>query len=131
MKIFLDDVRNPSDCLKYMHTRIGSLNMIYNEDGWFIVKNYHNFVKIVSKYIDEITHVSFDHDLADGHYHESMDNQEDYEKHLQSVSEKTGRECAEWMRDFYKDKQKKLPVMFVHSMNPVGVQRIINVFKNG
>ena len=31
MKLFLDDVRIPSDCINYMYKRIGALNPIYLE----------------------------------------------------------------------------------------------------
>ena len=38
MKVFLDDVRNPKDCVTYMHQRIGDKNPIYLEE-WVIAKN--------------------------------------------------------------------------------------------
>ena len=72
MKIFLDDYRIPMDCIKYMHTRIGPMNTIYNDGEWFIVRNYPQFVNAIDRFKGEITHVSFDHDLADAHYHQDM-----------------------------------------------------------
>lgn len=40
---------------------------------------------------------------------------------------KSGYDCAIWIKDFYKN--KALPIMFVHSQNPIGVENIINLFK--
>jgi len=122
MKIFLDDIRHPQDCLLYMHQRIGTLNPIYLQE-WVIVRNYDEFVNVVSNNIDNITHVSFDHDLADEHYDHTTWESPMY-------LEKTGLDCAKWMKDFYEKNNTDLPTMFVHSMNPVGTKNIINLFKN-
>ena len=130
MKIFLDDIRDPKECLGYMHRRIGELNPIYAQGEWYIVRTYDEFVSAINKYHNHITHVSFDHDLADNHYHESMyESQESYDNHLKSVKEKTGFDCAKALKEFYKVKEIELPTMFVHSMNPVGMQKIIDLFK--
>jgi len=129
VKIFLDDVRSPSDCATYIYKRIGALNPIYLEEGWFIVRNYEQFCDALDKYENDITLISFDHDLADGHYHESMDKgKEEYEEHLKTVKEKTGLDCAEYFREKFKHKQVR-PLLFVHSMNSVGTENIINLFK--
>jgi hypothetical protein len=130
MKLFLDDIRDPSQCAAYMYTRIGKENPIYVEGGWYVVRNYAQFVKALDEHIDKITHISFDHDLADGHYDLSMDKGEDaYINHLKTIKERTGYDCALFTRDLYKERKKQLPIMFVHSMNPVGMERIIRVFK--
>lgn len=128
MKIFLDDIRDPSQCASYMHKRIGNLNPIYTEGGWLVVRSYREFVDAVCRYHPDITHVSFDHDLAADHYHELMyESSEKYYEAIKDSEEKTGYDCAVFLKDFYQG--KKLPVMFVHSMNPVGTQRIIDLFK--
>jgi len=128
MKVFLDDVRNPKDCIGYMYTRIGSLNPIYLED-WIVVRNYDEFVSVISNNINEITHISFDHDLADEHYDPAMYyGVEKYNELAGKFIEKTGLDCAIWLKEFYLSKSKSLPTMFVHSMNPVGTKNIINVF---
>jgi hypothetical protein len=132
MKLFLDDYRNPSECLSYMYQRIGKLNPIYNEGDWYIVKNYPEFTKAIDEFKGKITHVSFDHDLADGHYHKNMQ-----EGVLNYTSEdfnsddfnKTGYHAAKYMKELYEKEKLELPIMFVHSMNPVGTQNIINLFK--
>lgn len=129
MKVFLDDQRNPSDCGSYMYKRIGALNVLYYEGDWYIVRNYQQFIEAITIFHSVITHISFDHDLADGHYHESMDQgKEAYEQHLKTIKEKTGLDCAKFVKEFYQN-SPSMPIMFVHSMNPVGTENIINVFK--
>lgn len=123
MKLFLDDIRMPQECIHYMHKRIGDKNQIYLED-WMIVRNYKEFVDAVTKHIDIITHVSFDHDLADIHYDPTTWTESFV------YQEETGYDCAKWFKQFYEEKHKELPVIIVHSMNPVGTEKILNLFKN-
>ncbi len=133
MKIFLDDVRNPEDCLGYMYQRIGKDNFLYLQD-WTIARDYEAFKLLVKACYEKfitITHISFDHDLADEHYNPVMDNPEEYNK-LQ-FKEKTGYDCAKWFLEYYEgfgdNPPVPFPTLFVHSMNPVGTQNIINLFK--
>lgn len=124
MKLFLDDIRHPVDCVKYMHARIGKLNPIYLEQ-WEIARNFNQFkewVEYCFQVGEELTHISFDHDLADVHYNPET-QQESF-----AYDEKTGYDCAVWLRSFYLEKGLSLPVMFVHSMNPVGTQKIVDFF---
>lgn len=128
MKVFLDDVRVPFDCVDYMYYRIRNEAPIYFEN-WEVVRNYNEFVDLVSKHFQTITHISFDHDLADEHYHGDMyKSEEDYYDSIKGT-ENTGYDCAKWMKDFYDEVGLKYPIMYVHSMNPVGTQKIINLFK--
>lgn len=121
MMVFLDDVRESKDCVTYMHQRIGDKNPIHLKE-WIIAKNYDEFVDIVSENFDTITHVSFDHDLANEHY--ISDQPSDM------YLEKTGLDCAKWLKEFYEKNDTTLPIMFIHSMNPIGTQRIINEFNS-
>jgi hypothetical protein len=128
MKLFLDDIRNPQDCFGYMFHRIGFRQEIYQED-WFVVRNYDEFVKAIHDNYNLITHISFDHDLAVEHYTDKMyDSMEEYYKSIEGT-EKTGFDAAKYMKEFYDSNDVKYPIMFVHSMNPVGTQNIINLFK--
>ena len=130
MKLFLDDYRQPTDFAKYMHMRIGVENPIYLKDDWYIVRNYSEFCKTIDQYKGEITHISFDHDLADEHYHVNMfKDREGYMKHLETISEKTGLDCAKYMKSVYDKLSISYPRMYVHSLNPVGIENIINLFK--
>lgn len=128
MKVFLDDIRVPIDCVDYMYYRIRNQVPIYLEK-WEIVRNYNEFVDLISKNFQVITHISFDHDLADQHYNSDMYKSEDeYYKSIEG-SEKTGFDCANWMKKFYDEIGLEYPIMYVHSMNPIGTQKIINLFK--
>lgn len=123
MKLFLDDIREPWECVYYMQHRIGKDNPIYLKN-WFVVRNYDEFIEAVQKNHDKITHISFDHDLAHEHYDvATWEGEHKYD-------EKTGYECAKWLKEFYESKGIPLPIMYVHSMNPVGTQRIIDLFKS-
>lgn len=136
MKIFLDDVRNPKDCLGYMYQRIGNLNPIYNEE-WLVCRNYNDFIKIVHQVyskLETITHISFDHDLADEHYNfELMGDEARYNALRSGFKEKTGYDAAKWFISYYEEFGDNPPVPFpeiiVHSMNPVGRKNIEDLFK--
>ena len=129
MKLFLDDVRQPKDCTQYMYQRIGPLTPIYLHE-WMVVRNYDEFVNAVTNNYNEITHISFDHDLSDEHYDPAMyQGETEYNELYNQFTEKTGYECAKWLKEFYQENNKQLPVMFVHSQNPVGCQNIINIFQ--
>jgi hypothetical protein len=131
MKIFLDDVRLPIHCRVYMGRRIGHLALEhYNDnDDWFIVRNYDEFVDAIDTFLGQITHISFDHDLADEHYHSDMYVGEDEYYNSIKGTEKTGLDCARYFKDRYDEERLDYPKMFVHSMNPVGTEAIINLFK--
>jgi hypothetical protein len=128
--LFLDDYRAPQDCLKYMHTRIGSENLVY-QAHWEVVKNYPEFVKWIEKN-GLPTVISFDHDLADGHYHANMQQGElNYQGNsFDDDYNKTGYHCAKWLIDYCLDNDKKLPRCIVHSMNPVGTENIQALLTN-
>jgi hypothetical protein len=129
MKIFLDDIRVPSDCVTYMHSRIGNMTPIYLEE-WNIVRNYDEFVEVVTQHYNEIECISFDHDLAHEHYDPSMyERSNAYDELYSDFKEKTGYDCAKWLKAFYEEKEKMLPAIIVHSMNPVGTQNIVKVFR--
>ena len=132
MKLFLDDIRYPPDCYNYMSKRIGELNKFYLDQFWLIARNYNEFCMMLERYIDEIEVISFDHDLADEHmldYHKNQYNNIDLIEY-ENFKEKTGVDCAKFTKELYKSKNKTLPLMFCHSMNPIGTQNIINVWKN-
>lgn len=119
--IFLDDYRRPEDA--YGHTR----NMEYLEERWVVVKNYVDFVNLISEnYVEGRLPgiISFDHDLADAHYLKQSDI--DYD----TFKERTGYHCAKWLIDFCIDVDVKLPKWRVHSMNPAGRANIESLLKN-
>jgi hypothetical protein len=52
-----------------------------------------------------------------------------YEEYLKTVKEKTWLDCAKYFKEFYDRNKLKYPIIFIHSMNPVCTQNIINLFK--
>lgn len=120
-KLFLDDIRDPTNCVGYMHTRIGKMNPIYLEE-WVVVRDYDSFIKMIKeKGIPR--YVSFDHDLAPDHYRIPFDAW-DLDPSLEELPEKTGNDCAKWLVEHCKELNHALPTCFIHSMNPVGSVRI-------
>lgn len=122
--LFLDDVRNPAECVFYIH------NSIYVDVTWIIVRNYNEFVETIEeKGLPEI--ISFDHDLADEHYSPDMYT-EIYDDLYKEFKEKTGYDCAKWLVNYCIDNKKDLPkTILIHSMNPVGrvnIQSYINSY---
>ena len=67
MRLFLDDFREPWHCLSYMGRRIGTKHRVFTED-WTVVRDFHRFKEAVTLHHEDITLVSFDHDLCDAHY---------------------------------------------------------------
>ena len=78
--------------------------------------------------------ISFDHDLALEHYRPSMYNPDNHYSNYYNdgtFKEKTGYDCAKWLIDFIiNNKIKVLPTIMVHSMNPVGKENIVSLFKS-
>lgn len=122
--LFLDDVRNPKNNMDY------TKNGIYFNLEWEIVRSYDAFVKYVTENgLPEL--VSFDHDLAEAHYHPSMyQGSKVYMQYLETTSEKTGMDCAKWLVDYCIDNGKEFPKWLVHSMNPVGKENITAYISN-
>jgi hypothetical protein len=100
MKLFLDDVR---DC-----PFIGD---------WKVARNYDEAVKIMQE--NEIEEAWLDHDLAEDHYTHASQTDAGY------VSpNKTGYDFVLWMQE---NNRWPTEQCVVHSMNPVGSQRMCNV----
>jgi Cyclic-phosphate processing Receiver domain len=93
MKIWLDDVRTPPD------------------ETWKWAQNAQEFSELLPEiYADEVTEISFDHDIASNDYF---------------GNEITGYTCLCWIEKIaYNDPAFRVPKMHVHSANPVGRQRM-------
>lgn len=126
--LFLDDIRNPKDCTYVPNSQ--KEFYLYDEVKWNIVRDYNSFCEyIVKNEIPEI--ISFDHDLADEHYRQSIYNPDKhYSKYYTdgTFKEKTGYDCAKFLVDYLIDNNLKMPIIFVHSMNPIGKENIIQLF---
>lgn len=119
-KLFLDDIRDPRVCVSYMKGNAGFAK--YFDTDWVIVRNYEEFVQVIEEkglpYL-----ISFDHDLSWDHYNIDFDVWDDYSSEQLGV-EKTGADCAEWLKNYCIENNLKLPEFYVHSMNPVGRENI-------
>jgi hypothetical protein len=119
--LFLDDYRQPIDCLEYMHPRMGNDVSIYETKEWTVCPDYNSFTEtIINKGLPDL--ISFDHDLAPEHY-TAFIKEENYR-------EKTGMDCAKWLSEYCINNALPLPNYYVHSMNPVGTKNIDNFLKN-
>lgn len=108
IKLFLDDLRNPKDCLNYV-----KLNKeLYEADDWIVVRNSSDFESYLIDLYDKEKRVpdlvSFDHDLGEGNG--------------------SGYSCALFLHGFYSYYELEAPQILVHSMNPVGAQNIKRIF---
>lgn len=134
--LFLDDERNLSDV-----TWVVLPSKITN--NWIVVRNYDEFVKTVLSF-GTPDYVAFDHDLADEHYKVMVQEVLYSQKHTQFIddehgglnvtfdygSEKTGYDCCKWLVEFCEERQVKFPEFEVHSLNPVGRERIRSYIEN-
>ncbi len=122
--LWLDDLRNPFLDLE------GRVPPIDGTIEW--VLNYDEFTAWVNKKgLPDV--VSFDHDLADSHYtpeeywHDYQLSKEYQE--AQVHTEKTGKDCANWLVAYCMDRNLPLPKWYVHSANPVGADNIIGLLR--
>lgn len=113
MKLFLDDLRYPKE-VKWVDIGLGP---------WEIVRSYDEFVDFILKNGVPDT-ISFDQDLADAHYASGEPPPEGWK-------EKTGLDCAKWLINYCIEKELPFPEnITVHSMNPVGRERIKDVWRS-
>lgn len=108
--LFLDDIRNPTDCLLYMQAKIQDIEIYHKE--WQIVRSYDEFVAwIETNGLPDF--ISFDHDLG---------------LPEEQTEELNGMSCAKWLVNYCLDNDLKLPDFVVHSSNPAGARNIEGVW---
>lgn len=119
--LWLDDQRNP-----FLNEE-GKVPKVAIERRYEIVwvLNYSQFTKYINENgIPDM--VSFDHDLVEEHYTPEYfwDNFEESVKfqnwRYKTYKEKTGLDCARWLVERCKFTDRDLPIVNVHSANPVG-----------
>lgn len=121
-KLYLDDFRNPRS--SYEETKLD----IYLKD-WVVVRSYNQFIeRIELAGLPDV--VSFDHDLATEHIDYFFMNG----GHINppdplkaNFEEKTGYDCAIWLRNYCKSRNLKFPEYLIHSHNPVGAKNIQSI----
>jgi len=115
--LFLDDVRSPADV---------TWEKLPSPEQWIIARNFWAFKRQIEKRgIPKF--VAFDHDLAPEHYSamfkDSHSNPSDY------GNEKTGFHCAEYLIHACAERSVPFPEYTVHSLNPVGRQRMYDLIE--
>jgi hypothetical protein len=122
--LFLDDWRQPIDCVSYMNTRGVDCGVYYKD--WVIVRSYLQFVKWIEENgLPDV--ISFDHDLADvEELKEELSKEHWFD--TENNKEYTGMDCAKWLVNYCLDNNLSLPDYIVHSANPAGVKNIEGLF---
>ena len=83
-------------------------------EGWIGMRCFHSFTLFIKDH-GLPQEISFDHDL--GVIEDTMD------------LALNGYDCARWLLDKYQDETNNIKI-HVHSANPVGRERIINLFRD-
>lgn len=109
MNLILDDIRTEVMCFQ------ATGNTIYLKESWIIVRSYDEFCEFIkTNELPEL--ISFDHDLAD------------YEIEGDKDSERTGKDCLQFLIDFIMDNNLEIPNILVHSSNTPGSIRIQGLY---
>jgi len=81
------------------------------DENWIIVKSYVDFINFIKSHQwDLIEEISLDHDLG-----------------LEDETERNGYDVAKWLVNHSIDNNVILPIIKVHSANPVGSKNIISL----
>jgi hypothetical protein len=129
LKLFLDDLRIPTDAFIYEErVKLIDKSGIQNCE-WNIVRNYEDFCEFIDTFgIPEV--VSFDHDLTTEftqHYFDVTSKTGVIE--YDNLKTKSGKHCAEYFVDKWREAGKPDVKVYVHSANRWGQIEIKNVLK--
>lgn len=79
------------------------------DESWIVIKSYLDFIDFITTHdLKDVYEISLDHDLG-----------------LIDSTEKTGHDIAKWLIEYSMDNNYILPIIKVHSSNPVGSKNII------
>jgi hypothetical protein len=114
IKIYLDDVRIPT------------------EGDWIVAKDYYEFISLIETYgLNNIELISLDHDLGDTAMVEYYNNVKDnYTLDYNNIREMTGYDCCKFLVDHSIDNNVPLPLIRVHSANPIGSHNMMGYINN-
>ena len=112
--IYLDDVRTPLEGI------------------WTVARSYEQFVEVVSEIgLENIETISLDHDLGDSAMFEYYNNVRDnYKLEYENINEKTGYDCCKYLVNLSIDTETPLPVVLIHSANPIGSANMMGYINN-
>lgn len=100
--LFLDDIRNPK---QVTWVKLPAVE-------WEIVRSVSEFKEFIIKKGYAPNNISLDHDLGTFHYSGHYSDEE------------TGYDAAKWLVTYLHEDLRILPKIYIHSMNPVGRERI-------
>lgn len=114
LRLYLDDVRTPKD------------------SEWIIVRNYEEFVNSINLHeLENFETISLDHDLGEGamvEYYTNVKN--NYTLDYSNIEEKTGMDCCRFLVNESMSKNIPLPLIYVHSANPIGSANMMGYINN-
>lgn len=126
-KLYLDDLRTPTMSAK----KFPELADLYNDPAWIVARNYDTFVSTITNRWENFNEcpliISFDHDLGEEHIKYYFDNgghKNPPDPSTADFTEKTGKDCANWLVSYCETRQMPFPDFYVHSANPVGAKNI-------
>ena len=104
MKLYLDDIRNPQQSG-------------YQDNEWIVCRNDKTFKDMFVSFDSIITHISFDHDLA------NFDS---------DGNEVSGYDCLKWLCDYilYNELDISNLTLNFHTANPVGRVNMVSYWNN-
>lgn len=114
VRIYLDDVRTPID------------------NDWVVVRNHDEFMEAITKHgLTNIDLISLDHDLGKEAMKEYFTNvMPNYTLDYSNIEEKTGMDCCKFLVNLSLDTQEPLPLVYVHSANPIGSANMMGYINN-
>lgn len=112
--LYLDDIRIPL------------------EGEWDVVRSYDEFVEHIKLHgLDRYKLISLDHDLGESSMIEYYSNvKPNYTLDYSNITEKTGKDCARFLVEESMRTGIPLPIIYVHSANPIGAANIIGYINN-
>src|SRR6266700_6029419 len=125
--LFLDDDREPQQVGNYILPI--ELRRIYRTENWIIVRSFTEFKNHLLKNVMPDV-ISLDHDLAEKMYLKHLDKNGIFNYEADDFKDernRTGYHCLQWLIDYGRKNKYKLPVMYCHSLNPIGKANIENL----
>jgi hypothetical protein len=113
-RLYLDDVRTPTN------------------KEWVIARNYDEFVAQINLHgLENFELISLDHDLGETamiEYYTNVKN--NYDLDYKNIHEKTGMDCCRFLVSESIRKNIPLPLIYVHSANPIGSANMMGYINN-
>lgn len=128
-KLFLDDIRTPKDGFLYAEKKLLLEASNTQNCEWEVVRNYNDFCAFIDKFGLPAV-VSFDHDLHTEHIEHYFDvTSKTGIIEYGNLKHKTGKHCAEYFMEKWREAKKPEVSIYVHSANRWGQTEIKNILK--